>query len=325
MSVSLNSHNGLQAYADFYDSPLPERKPAEVDLGEFQSDAVSDEVFQKILDNPQIIDKDLKNFQGDALTDEDFQKKYVMPQKVVDKVEKGTIGILANLLTLADGTDRQSIVDATVSSAGVKLDDLQDEPEDDFYHHRYNPFRRDTNFDDQDHMERPANTLKAVKNLISALAAILFGIELSKKEHIDQRSLMEMEDNFKTDKTIWELELSKKYKPYFDRNMNEAFIKADSLIKERKRYAIIAYYQRITLFAGTMVAAAGLLTGKKIITYAGMSASLITFIYMIAMYGSSSFKQANLASEIQTSAELLEKMGSAYRLADNPFVPAALD
>lgn len=320
MSVFLDGHKGHDvnpghgAYSDFYDSPKPEQKHSEdKDLLRFQTDALSDEDFQNLY---------LAQFRDDALTDEDFQR-LVPPPTIVDKVENRTIAILTNLATLADGFDRQDIVGATVTATvdDHSVDFLKDDQSDDFYHeHRFNPFRRDTNFDDQGHMEQPANTLKAIKNLVTALATVLFGVEFSKKGNNDQRSLEQLEDNFKSDKAIWNKDLSKQYKDYFDRNMNETFSRAEILINERRYYRKIVYYQRVTLCATTILAATGLITGKKALTYIGLSASLITFIYMIALYGSSSFKLANLASEIQTSTGFLEKIGSTYRIRSNPFM-----
>lgn len=295
MSVYLGRNDGVNAY-QIYEAP------------------------QEIYEIPK--EKDFNK--GDVLTDEEY-KEFEQLQKQVDVVETDTTKVLIHLHTLADGINRDDIEVAATLLATKKNDNrfsdnslpFESDYYDDFvYERRFNPFRRDSNFDDQDHSNRPAHTIEGIKKVISGLATILFGVGIGepKGDLLDHRHPEEMEAALKIDINTWNNDLSHHYNTFYGQNMHEAFCRAEFLINARKVYAKAVFYQRVTLYATAILAAVGMIIGKKALAYVSLTASVATFLYMVTDYGSNSFKQANLAAGLKASTEYLERHGSTNRI-----------
>ena len=126
-----------------------------------------------------------------------------------------------------------------------------------------------------------------------------------------QNSIIEkIENDLQADKDKWDAELGAAYHDYYRRNIEEAFSLAQSLINERKDYAKAVMYQRIALYATAVFAVIGMSTGKKILTYIGLSASAASLIWMFREHISSTYREAKLAADLQSSVEFLYEIGS---------------
>lgn len=342
MTVNFGNTYG-SGYAAFLE-PVQTQTPVDL-LAKYQDDALSDEDFKRLLVNQDDTKHDpIENLTtanlDDALSEEDFQRLLVNQDDTVNApIENRATAILIHLQTLVDGIKRDDIEKGTLCSEKDALDASQEtslnapgsakaanafdypyaseEREDSFSDHRFDPFMRDTNFDDQDYIKRPADSAGAVKNLIISLASIIFGIDFSDKTSKDTRSFAEQEIGLKDDRNLWEDELRNYYKSNYHRNVNEAFSRAEKLISERKSYAKYISYHRFTLLATTIISIVGFTFQKQLLAYVSGGAAVVTFVSMVAYYGSSSFKQDNLASGLKTTIDHLEKIGSTNWIAKN--------
>lgn len=259
------------------------------------NDYLSDETYNSLTTDE--IPDDHKN---ERLSDRETKKLC----HVMDDTESATLSILIRFQNLVDGKNRKTLEAVTAMP-------IPEEESHGFHEYRFNPFRQETNFDEQGLYENPADAMQAVKKVISGLATMLFGIEVAKES---KKSLADWEESLTIDKTAWEKKLSNHYKNYFVDNIKEAFIKADLLLAERKKYANSAAHQRVMLFACVIITAIGFFIGKRVLAYAGLGATTLTFLYMLSQYGSYSFKQGRIAADLQTSSGFLEKIGYTNRI-----------
>ena len=133
------------------------------------------------------------NIEDDWVTDDQYEqiKEKLIDANGVDAIENATATIILHLHTLADGKPRKDLEAAFHSPAkAIDFDEIVSEvaPRDYFVDSRFNPFRQETNFDEQDYMKRPSHTLKAINQLISDLVSMLFGIDLIKSDDKDTRT-----------------------------------------------------------------------------------------------------------------------------------------
>lgn len=258
----------------------------------------------------------------DALGDEEY-KKFLEGEKArIAAIEAKTTAILVNLQTVVDGMNRKDIKKAILpplqkqQSDKSAVDDPFQDYNDLFRESRFTSFRRESNFDDQNFLGRSGNTLETINKLISKLTFVLFGFGTTQNGSEEQRSFEEMESDLNVDRKKWEAELGKAYQAYYRRNIEEAFSQAESLINERKDYAKTLLIQRIALYSTAIIAAAGMIVDKKMVTYVSLGLSASTLVWIFYKHVSSSYSEAKLAAKLQSSVEFLEEIGATNIISD---------
>jgi hypothetical protein len=238
-----------------------------------------------------------------------FEAETGRNQDQVDDIENITIQIFAGLHSLADRIKRSEIVDATKPSNVKLLESYVAST----HSRRFNPLRKETNFYEQEDTEQKIRTKHVVSNILFTLGSIFFGLEFF-DSHQDSRTNDEMKQKTTIDKTVWTSFLKNHYKDELNVTMNQAFTKADELLKNRQVYAKKAYYYRLTLYATLTLSLVGKVMKQKVFTILGLAASLITLIFMLILYGTNSLKQARLGADLKKLVEIAEKNAARYRL-----------
>lgn len=306
-------------------------------LGQLNEEALTDEQINELYDQDPPSDEEpfpFTDYEMNVLLDQDLCKidcdntlEFLVQKTdagrasswVVDFkdyiIEAKTKAILLNLQTVVDRQSREDIKKTILPSVQKDHGSFQDY-DDLFRETRFTSFRRETNFDDQDFFGRSGSTLETINKMISRLTSLLFGFETSQNRSEGQRSFEEMENDLHADRNKWDAELGHAYQDYYRENIEEAFSLAESLINERKDYAKTVLYQRIALYATAVFAVVGMFTGKKILTYVGLSLSAVSLIWMFREHILSSYREAKLAAELQSSVEFLEEIGPKNIISD---------
>ncbi len=211
--------------------------------------------------------------------------------------------ILVHLLTLADDK--------------IKTDSLSKLPKptirytDDLSSYKIAPRqlpsgRKATNFDHQDELARPVQTLESITHIFSTVVKVLFGYEFSEKPHQDLHTLLAKRKEISLDRRAWfSIKLS------FDEakrlKMDQALEMANKLLLSREKYVKNIQIQRIILVATTIFSMIFVLLSKKIWTYTGLGACSINAFFMFTQYISSTETQAKLACGLKLLVSGLEE------------------
>lgn len=165
-------------------------------------------------------------------------------------------------------------------------------------------FKKETNFDDQDSLDRPIRTLEAISNLFSTVVKVLFGYEFFKPGQ-DRRTLEEKKKGLEKEIYFWKGLSNKHYDRPYSNKLKEAFEEARVLLDHQTKFLKEIKFQRITLLALGMLTLVGVLLSKRALTYLSFSAALINLVYMFTRYGLSSYMQTKLADDLKSSVTML--------------------
>ncbi len=269
---------------------------------------------------------DYGRFYEDALTDDelvDFFGSPVSKKSVkVDDIENITVQILSHLQSIADRRNRSDI-EAAVAPVNIKQDPFsakRDSLLQKSTTSRFRPFRKDTNFYDQEDPDQVIHTRNVAQNILSALGKVLFGYEFSDSQQ-DGRSDEQMEQVLRDDRSFWNGGLKLSYTTALQGRMNTAFDQAEELLKFRQIFTNEVYYYRLTLYATVIVSVVGKLLSQRVMTMLGISAASITLIFMFTQYETNSIRLKRLASDLQRSVEAAESEACRNRVTVNQLVP----
>lgn len=253
-------------------------------------------------------------FRKEAVSDEDFD------QRTLDEIDRVTDQIFIHLHSFADRLKRSEIeaaIAAKNSSTTKKSPFLGYKSNNS---HRLRPFRRETNFYEQEDPEQAVRSKHVVWKILTTLGKIFFGYEFI-ESHQDDSTPDQMIKALKIDSVIWYQELKKHYTHNFKCKVNQAFHQAGELLKNRRAYAKEAYYQRIALYALLVFSLIAKLSNHRVFTILGLGTSSITLIYMLIRYGTTSLSRAQLSSDLKWTVEIAEKEALNNRLLSNPLQP----
>ena len=244
-----------------------------------------------------------------VVSDEDFD------QRTMDDIELVRYQIFIHLHSFADRLKRSEIQAAIKNSSTSKQSPFLGYKSSNS--HRLRPFRRETNFYEQEDSEQAVRSKHVVWKILTTLGNIFFGYEFI-ESHQDDSTPDQMISALKVDAVTWYQGLNKYYTPYFNSKVNQAFHQADELLKNRQAYAKEAYYQRIALYALLVFSLIAKLSNHRVFTILGLGMSSVTLIFMLIRYGTISFSLAQLSSDLKWTVEIAEKEALNNLLLPNP-------
>lgn len=185
------------------------------------------------------------------------------------------------------------------------------------------PFRRDTNFDEQDFSTRSSHPLSSVKTVISALADLIFGFPFFVKNKSEETLIL-----LKADQIEWNDRLSRFYPSSFNEKVSYAFASGSDLIKQRISFEKSLRFKRLILIANALFASITFIIGKRensfpliILGFSGLAAGTVWFFYMVTNYVTSKLRQTDLESEMRLAVVNVQK---ALPRNITPLSPSAL-
>lgn len=229
----------------------------------------------------------------DAIPDEAFAEAELqaknspsLKKRSPDDVENITLGIFANLCEVVDGKERREVKSAVTPLSSDSPTPLKK------HHSHSSRFLQDSesNFSSDD-FGSPINSQTVIQNIFHGIAEIFFGWDVF-TIHPHAKTTEEMGDMVRKDKITWKT-LCKQghYSDYFQAQMQSIFKDADELLAERTKEEQATNSQRISFYAGFIIAAVGKLLGHTYLAAAGFATASIIFVFMASQYISSSFSQ----------------------------------
>lgn len=272
----------------------------------------------------------------DALSDEDVERYFLYPFAVrgkdtpgikkdkIDQVENITLQILAHLSSIADRQDRSEI-EAAISPVKIEaplspplynppldrdLDLLDQKANLPIFYQFQDPFRKETNFNEQEDPEVIINTTNVAYNILSTLGDIFLGYDFFNSGK-NTKTDAEMEVQLRDDRTYWFKVLNKNYESHFRIKVADALDRAGFLLKDRQDFAKEAYYHRLTLYATLILSLLGKLLNQKALTIFGLATSSITLIFMLTHYKTKTITLKGDSNKLKNLVATAESL--AYR------------
>ncbi len=177
-------------------------------------------------------------------------------------------------------------------------------------------YSRDTNFYEESHLEQPLRIQHVVSDILSTAAYLFLGWDPLNGQK-DDKTIKEIKANLYKNRVFWQKELKNYYSSYFQDKMELAFYKAEQLIQSQMEAQKWAFIQRLTLYATLIIAAVGKLQGNRMMLMFGLSASVVTILFMIIHYGSTSFKHAQQGADLRQSLTLAENLKNLFNEWNN--------
>lgn len=246
----------------------------------------------------------IKDDFGNYLVDPQEVKEFLEKEKQkIDRIEELTLQFLMDIQSIADRQKRVSI-DKVIGKGDeegfLKETDESIEEIKERHLDRVRPFRRDIHIFEEGY-EQPIQTNRVINNIFLIIKNIFLGYE-----PLNRKTQYSTDETFKLygkSKGVWESELKDAYPSEFVQRIENIFVKAKKLLYDKQTYTIQASYERYTLYALATVAWIGKLTKRPHYTIMGLVGVIATTLFMLIHYGTHSFQQSRLTTDLMRLAE----------------------